>query len=231
MSSHQPVGDAVTVESGIIRFLYRPRVEQTNVSSLDDVQRLLILLAPASSPFQRLIAIGRKRFEPRARFWGFVDLILTAPDMEAALAPQVYGTRTLGLRHLPAAERFAAGDYSIDLHREHGHLRWNIGPEGNDRLAFHRRDHPTSRRVRSESQLESSADYIITIANPDPVVWGLEELPDIQGELFDEIETHVTLPSPFPPEIQSRFEGRKFAQLDSIAWLNHPGAELVFIPR
>lgn len=230
MSRNQAVEDAVTVESGIIRFFYRPRVEELHPTSLDDVQRLLILLAPAGSHFQRLIAIGRKRFEAASgRLWGFVDLVLTPKDMEAALAAQVYGTRTRGLRHLPAAERFASGDYSIALHRDHGHLRWNIEAGTNDHIGLLKRDTSATRRIRSESRLAASGDYIVTIANPDPSAWQLEELPDLQGELFDEIETHVALPTRFPRHLQSRFGPRRFAQLDSVEWLDHPGAELVLI--
>jgi len=47
--------------------------------------------------------------------------------------------------------------------------------------------------------------------------------------LFDELELHVTIPSPFPAQLQARFGGRRFVQLDSVEWLEHPGAEVVFV--
>ena len=69
----------------------------------------------------------------------------------------------------------------------------------------------------------------LAIANPDPALWGLPEPPDLQSQLFDEVELHVPVPTPFPLALQRRFRNRKYAQLDTIEWLDHPGAELVFI--
>jgi len=207
------------LEQGSATFLYRPRVEEQHADELDDVQRLLIQLSPSEGPFERLIAIGRKRL-PRSvrrdRFWGFVDLVLTAYDMNAALGAQVYGTKTKGLRHLPAARAFAAGTYELAWHNSHAHLRWTIDQFENDPIA-------------KELEPERTADYILTVANPDPVVWGFLQTPDLQSELFDDLELHVTIPTPFPPALQSRFRDRKYAQVDSPDWLNHPGAELVFL--
>jgi hypothetical protein len=208
------------LEQGSIAFLYRPRVEEQSPDELEDVQRLLLLLSPAGSAFERLIAVGRKRLPRSARrdrFWGFVDLVLTPYDMHAALGAQVYGTKTRGLRHLPAARAFAEGTYAVETHGPHSHFRWHV--EHFDR------DDP----VAVEIPLEHDADYILTIANPDPVVWGLIEPPDLQSDLFDDLEMHVPLPTPFPPSLQERFANRKYAQFDTTEWLDHPGAELVFV--
>ncbi len=210
---------AQTIEEGAITFYYRPRVEEQHADELDDVQRLILVLSPEEAQFERAIAIGRKRLPPssrRDRFWGFVDLVLTHYDMNAALGAQVYGTKTRGLRHLPAARPFATGMYEIATHDSHAHLRWNIRLEGDD---------PVAREV----EIERDADYIVTVANPDPTVWGMLEAPDVQADLFDELELHVTIPTPFPPDLQQRFRDRKFVQLDTTEWLDHPGAELVFI--
>ena len=209
----------VVLEHGSVTFLYRPRVEEQHPDDLGDVQRLLILLSPSGSPFERLIAVGRKRIPRSARrdrFWGFVDLVLTPYDMNAALDAQVYGTKTRGLRHLPATRPFASGTYELVWHGAHAHLRWTIDRFEDDPVAF-------------EIEPERHADYILTVANPDPVVWGLLETPDIQSALFDDLELHVTIPSPFPPALQTRFRDRKYAQVDSAEWLDHPGAELVFV--
>jgi len=215
---------AVAVESaleqGSVTILYRPRVEMKDPGDLGDVQRLLILLSPEGGAFQRLIAVGRKRL-PRSsrhdRFWGFVDLVLTPFDMNAALGAHVYGTTTRGLRHLPAARAFASGSYEIATHRDHAHLRWHVARITDDEpIAF-------------EADVENDADYIVTIANPDPTAWGLEEPPELQAALFDDLELHVTIPTPFPPSLQQRFGDRRYAHLDTPEWLEHPGAELVFI--
>ena len=214
------VAPETRLEHGSISFLYRPRVEEQHPDELDDVQRLLLLLSPHGHPFARLIAVGRKRIalsRHHERFWGYVDLVLTQYDMQAALGAQVYGTKTRGLRHLPAARTFAHGTYELAWHGAHAHLRWAV-----DHFAG-------SDPVAAQLVLESEADYIVTVANSDPVAWGLIEAPDLQGELFDELELHVTIPTPFPPALQARFRGRKYAQVDTPEWLDHPGAELVFV--
>lgn len=214
-----------TLEEGTVTFLYRPRVEEQHPDELDDVQRLIIVLRPDEAAFERAIAIGRKRLPPshrRDRFWGFVDLVLTPFDMHAALGAQVYGTKTRGLRHLPAARPFANGTYDIATHGTHSHLRWHIDRyEADDPIAVE--------AIAAEVDVERDADYIVTIANPDPIVWGMLETPNLQEELFDDLELHVTIPTPFPPSLQTRFRNRKFTQLDAPEWLDHPGAELVFI--
>jgi hypothetical protein len=205
---------ATTIEQGSVTILYRPRVEEQDPSDLGDVQRLLILLSPEGGTFDRLIAVGRKRIPRSAshdRFWGFVDLVLTPNDMSAALNAHVYGTK-----HLPAARAFATGSYEIAAHRDHAHLRWHVA-----RMT----DHP----IAFEADVESDADYIVTIANPDPAAWGLTEPPELQTALFDDLELHVTIPTPFPASLQQRFGNRRYTHLDTPDWLEHPGAELVFV--
>ena len=220
MTRTAAVAVANTLEQGAVTVLYRPRVEEHDPGDLGDVQRLLILLRPEGNAFERLIAVGRKRL-PRSskhdRFWGFVDLVLTPFDMSAALGAHVYGTKTRGLRHLPAARAFASGSYEIATHRDHAHLRWQVARiTDDDPIAF-------------EADVENDADYIVTIANPDPTVWGLEEPPELQTALFHDLELHVTIPAPFPPNLQQRFGDRRYAHLDTPEWLDHPGAEIVFV--
>lgn len=220
MTQPAAVEEAKTLEQGAITFLYRPRVEQQHPDALADVQRFLMVLSADGAPFERAIAIGRKRLPSthrRERFWGFVDLVLTPYDMHNALGAQVYGTRTRGLRHLPAARPFARGTYDLTWHDSHAHFRWHID-------SFDRSD-----PVAELADLERDADTIVTIANPDPAAWGLEEPPDLQSSLFDDLELHVTVPTPFPPALQQRFRNRRFVQLDSTEWLDYPGAEIVFL--
>lgn len=202
-----------TIEQGSISFLHRPRVEESADDS--DMQRLLILLSPEESAFERLLAIGRRRL-PRSsrrsdRFWGFVDLVLTAEDMSAAL-----GTQMNIQGHVPAAQKFAGGSYEICMDGGDAHLRWHVAHLEPSSAAF-------------EMQVEKDADYILTIANPDPGAWGLHEVPDLQRQLFDELELHVLLPTRFPATLQERFGNRHLLGLDSTEWLDHPGAEIVFI--
>ena len=204
------------LEEGTISFHYRPRVEEQAPEELGDVQRLLAVLAPDDGSRFRLLAIGRKVL--RERFWGFVDAVLhDRRDMEALLAAQTYGTKTLGLRHLPAARPLGSGSYFLGRHDDHTHLDYT--------LRHVVQDDPVAREIA----LPPSASYIVTIANPDPGAWGLVEAPPLQQVLFGEEEVHITLPTPFPAPLQSQFRGRRYAQLDRAEWLDHPGAELVFI--
>ena len=205
------------LESGAISFLYRPRVDETSPAEPDEVQRLLLVLQPDHESLHRVIAVGRNRSARHERFWGYVDLVLyDRRDLDAALDTQIYGTKTARLRHLPAAVPAADGDYSIEWHDDHAHLTWSISNRADD-------------GVTRELGLEREANYIITVMNPDPIAWGLLEPPSLQQELFDDLETHVVVPVPFPPRLQQRFGDRRFMQLDTPEWLDHPGAELVFI--
>ncbi len=207
-----------TVEHGSVTFLFRPRVG-TQPDELGDVQRLLILLGPENHPYERLIAIGRKRLPrsaKRDRFWGFVDLVLGSSDMAASLEAQVSTAWTRGLRHIPAAQPFAYGTYSLTTDGQQSHLRWHVDRvEPRNPIAF-------------DVDVEPDADYLVTIANPDLAAWGLAEAPDLPQTLFDELELHVPIPNPFPPPLQSRFGTRRFLHLDSSTWLDHPGTEIVF---
>jgi hypothetical protein len=200
------------LERGAITILFRPRIHRDPIESIDDVQRLMMLLQPDGSRDARLIAVGRKRL-PRAsrreRFWGFVDLVRDRRDIELALGPQTYVTKTRGRRVLPPAEAAASGTYAIATHDGHTHLAFEVTP-------------------RAGWDIERSGNYIVTVANPDPAAWGLTEAPRLQEELFPEYEVHVELPAIFPEAIQSRFEGKRY--LDATPeLLAFEGAELVFI--
>lgn len=207
-----------TIEHGSITFLYRPRINERHTDELHEVQRLLLLLSPDDCAYERLIAVGRERTVPttcRDRFWGFVDMVLTSVDMTAALSGQVYGNGASGLKHVPAAHVFAEGTYTITIHGDHSHLRWHVEQMTRDRIAF-------------EVQVERDADHLLTIANPDPAAWGLSEAPDLQTQLFDDLELHVVIPASLPPPLQRRFRDRPFTPLGSTDWLDHPGTEIVF---
>lgn len=66
------------VEEGRVYFLYRPRVNVDHPTSVDDIQRFFMILAPTSRPKApfRLLIIGKKRLpvpEKHERFFGFVE--------------------------------------------------------------------------------------------------------------------------------------------------------------
>ncbi len=209
------------LERGTISILYRPRVEHFDPEDIGDVQRILIVLAPDGTSKRRLIAVGRKRLPPatkRDRFWGFIDVLADDPrDLNAILAAQTYNTKTRGVRHLPAARPVGDGAYRLAWHDGHAHLVYALAPAESDD------------EIVRELAVEATANYIIAVANPDPAAWDLSELPELQFDLFDTAEVHVEVPTVFPPELQARFRNRKYAQLDTTDYLDHPGAELIFI--
>jgi hypothetical protein len=210
MARRREEKQARLLEHGEIGFYYRPRLDTREIQSADGVQRMLIVLCPENRRRYRVIAVGRKRMA--TRFWGFVDLVLDAPqDLHAALGAQIYGTRTSGVRHVPAAVPAASGTYTLSWQNGHGHLEWRF------------------KRVYDIDLTDGEA--IVTVANPDPSAWGLEEPPSLQFELFDDVEVHVTTPATFPPAMQSRFGDQRYLPLDSLDYIDHPGTELVFATR
>jgi hypothetical protein len=106
-----------------------------------------------------------------------------------------------------AAERRARGEYSIFEHDGHTHLSFELD------------------RAMPDINLPRRGSFIVTVMNPDPTVWQGEPHP-FQEELFDLQRPN---PTPFPPELQARFSDRRYSQLDTTAFLDYPGAELVLI--
>ncbi|HVR40241.1 MAG TPA: hypothetical protein VMU84_14190, partial [Thermoanaerobaculia bacterium] len=103
------------------------------------------------------------------------------------------------------------GAYRITWHGGHAHLVFALAI------------------VDHDEALEESGDYVVTVANPDPAAWELTESPEVQFELFEPEELHVDVMTTFPQTLQERFHDRRYAQLDTVEFLDHPGAELIFI--
>jgi hypothetical protein len=195
------------LERGTLTLLFRPRINRDQIESIDDVQRLLMLLEPDGRGHVRLIAIGRKRLPRPARherFWGFVDLVRSRRDVATALGPQTYLTKSHGRRHLAAAEVAAVGSYAVAKHDGHTHLAFDV------------------------PNVDIGGNYIVTVMNPDPTMWGFEQAPPLQEELFPEYEVHTQVPTTFPPAIQERFGERRYLDVTP-ELLDFEGAELVFI--
>ena len=199
---------AEVLEDGDIYFLFRPRVDQPHADSLEDVQRLLMVLHPRRGRRVRLLVVGRKRLPDiteHDRFWAFVDTVADRPEqLREALEPRHYRTTTRGERNQPAANPAAEGAYVIARHDDHTHLAYQLELP-------HRAGDP-----QREFSIEPEASYIVTVKNP--------QAPSPPG---------VGLPGPgkarLPAELQARFHGRRFAPLDPPDFLDLPGAELVLI--
>ncbi|HEX7746062.1 MAG TPA: hypothetical protein VF462_12465 [Micromonosporaceae bacterium] len=197
------------LEDGDIYFLYRPRVADEHVESLAEVQRLLTVLRPWRPRARtRLLVVGRKQLpeiDERERFWAFVDAVVDRPEqLQDALQPRRYPTKTRGQRYQPPARPAAEGAYAITRHDDHTHLAYQ--------LELPRRPGAPQR----ELHIEPEASYVVTVKNP--------QAPSPPG---------VGRPGPgrahFPADLQDRFRGRRFAPLDPPTFLDQPGAEIVLI--
>ncbi|HEY6138084.1 MAG TPA: hypothetical protein VI670_10015 [Thermoanaerobaculia bacterium] len=172
------------LEEGALTIIARVRVRREEIESLDDVQRMLWVLAPGNGGAQRVIVVGRKRLTKR--FWAFV----AADDALRGRA------QTLG-----------AGTYRIEGHEEHTHFDFEL--HGDCFLC-------------GEIGLQPRGSFIVSVMNPDPTRW-----PSQQEELFAS-RAEAAIATPFPPALQARFGEHRYLPL-APEFLDHPGAELVFI--
>jgi hypothetical protein len=199
---------AERLEAGDIYFLYRPRVGDDQVESLDDVQRLLIVLHPWTGQLLRLLVVGRKRLpeiSAHERGWCFVDKVVRRPvELREALDERRYRTKTRGERVQPPARPAGEGAYVIARHDDHTHLAFEL--ELPRRLG----------EVQRDLNIEAQASYIVAVRNP------LAPSPPGVGR-----------PGPGRPELPSelldRFRGRRFVPLDPPGFLDHPGVQIVLV--
>ncbi len=108
-----------------------------------------------------------------------------------------------------SAEEIGGGEYRISEHDGHSHLSYEL-------------DRHADEAIHTVFGLGRSGGFIVTVMNPDPTLWTAS----LQEELF---QGYRAAPTPFPPPLQERFDGRKYARLDTVEFLDYPGAELVLI--
>ncbi|MFP4071000.1 MAG: hypothetical protein ACLFTB_03025 [Desulfovibrionales bacterium] len=199
-----------TLERGSIYFFYRPRVEEEDPDSVEDVERMYMVLSPAQKDRYRLAVIGRKQLpDPsrsgRDKFWGFVSTVRKDPkNIDRELQGETYTTKTRGTRHLPAARPLGEGVYRILRHEDHTHFVYAL-----------ELPHDTG-DVQEEFRLEEEASYVISIKNPQkgsPQAAGLSK--DQQAE--------------FPKALQEVFRGRRFADANPPEFLDRQGTEFLLI--
>jgi hypothetical protein len=209
MAKPQKNGQVELLERGEIFFLYRPAVEEEEVKGLEDVQRFFMLLHPEGSQNHRLIIIGKKKL-PEAdktdeRYWGFVDEVLrTDKQLKEQFSPESYETKTRGDRFVGSMRPAGMGEYQLLRHGNHTHLAYELTlPE--------RRS-----EVQQELNIARSATYIISAKNPNastPRNVGLES--DQKADL--------------PKQLQEKFKGRRFINVDPPELLDHEGVEILLI--
>jgi hypothetical protein len=199
---------AQILEEGDIYFFYRPKVDEERAKSLEDVQRLLVVLRPWGVERLRLLVVGRKRLPEiteHERFWWFVDLVARTPEeLRESLGERTYETKTRGVRTQPPARPAGEGVYVIARHDGHTHMAYELEQP--------RQLGPVQRELR----IELEASYVVSVKNPQ-----VSAPPGVGRPAIGEPE--------LPPELREQFRGRRFAPLDSTNFLDYPGAEIVLI--
>jgi hypothetical protein len=163
------------IEEGRIYFIYRPKVNQDNPKSVDDVQRFFMILCPTSRKDgkSRIVAIGKKHLPSvpkRERLFGFVYSVADdAEELMKGLGVERYETKTLGTREQPAARIAGEGVYAL------------TGKEkdiGETQLAYKLELPEEPGQVQKDLEIEKEASYHISIKNPEtgsPANAGLQE--------------------------------------------------------
>ncbi|KAB8217686.1 hypothetical protein BDV33DRAFT_193399 [Aspergillus novoparasiticus] len=130
------------LEKGVIYFFYRPRVNVSEPSSVDDVARSFIVLRPTplgasldqtqgsleAGAKCRLMLLPKKKFPTsgRERDMGFVEKAgQTMKELrENFIAGEKYETSTRGERTVPEAKPYAEGVYAITSTKRASHLAY-----------------------------------------------------------------------------------------------------------
>jgi len=211
----------VMLESGLIYFFYRPRVQTGTVTGVEDVQRLYLLLCPKvhegknvsnADSVKRLIIIGRKALPPikeghtqKDRVWCFVDMVTKNIDeIDEVLGKQSYSTGTRGERTIDPARPCGEGMYALVKMQAHTHLAYVL-------------ELPTELGdVQHAFNIEKEGSYIISVKNPEvaaPTGFGLGPKEKTR----------------FPERLEKIFQGRRWSSVVDPEFLDYTGAELLLI--
>ncbi len=198
----------LVLESGLVRFFVRPRVDEHAPRSLDEVQRFVFTLTPRHHRYVRRVSVGKKRLPDvgvRERCWAYVDRVGSEADAVADLGPRSYLTKTRGVRFQAGSIEVGSGTYAIALHRDHAHLMYELEAE----------DELVGSRLRGELRLAPRASYIAAVFNP-------------ASPWRSRSEPAVPFSEPVDDALHGRFGRRRFLPLDP-ALLDVEGTELVLI--
>lgn len=199
------------LERGNLYFVYRPKVEQKTVDSLDDIQQIHIILDVHGKDWFRLIALGKKRLPARdddnQQGWGFVETVSdSAKDLEAGMRQEVYETKTRGQRTQPAVRPVGEGVYQLV-----------VDQDGQTRLLYALELPKSLGPAQQELNIEQTGNYVISIKNPDK--------PSPAGLGFQQGDRQAD----FPKKLQAEFRDRKFIPANPPEFLDYVGAEILLI--
>jgi len=209
---HEEAHEGLEVmESGNIYFFYRKKVDTKKAFSLDDVQKLYVLLWPKMDKDHhkhplRLITLSKKKLpeiSKHGKYWAFITKVApSVSDIHKDLDPFNYVTKTLGERHIEGAVPIGEGVYDIINSKKHTHLAYvlhmphDIGP------------------VQKAFNIEPEGSYVISVKNPKGAASFMSK-----GRSQAE----------YPKELQDVFENRKWNKACPITLLDRENVELLII--
>lgn len=196
------------VEQGDIYFFYRPKVNTRGVQSIDDVQRLHMVLAPDHSTTARLFLIGKKRMpeimkgksKSTAREWMMNDMSGKPKEVGEALVPLEYTTRTKGEQEQGEAIPVGEGRYAI------------FTQEDSSRLAYRLSSPKSPGKAQSQLGILAEASYIISVRNPKIDVPGF---PDAKPD--------------YPKSLEKKFADKRWIDIDDGKLLDYINAQFLLI--
>ena len=196
------------VETGDIYFFYRPKVNAENVQSLDDVQRLHVVLIPDDAQNARLFVVGKKRMpeivkgksKSTQREWMMNDMTGKPKDIGEALAPMEYETKTRGEQEQGEAIPAGEGRYAI------------FERDSSSRLAYRLSSPEKPGKAQNELGILSEASYVISVRNP---------AIDVPG--FPHSKPN------YPKRLQEKFADKRWIDIDDGKLLDYENAQFLMI--
>lgn len=208
--------NAEMLELGHIHFFYRPKVNVEEATSMQDVKRLLILLAPKDSNQNRLLIVPKKHIpnvETHERVWSFVQKVGSIDELVEGLGEEHYHTKTRGERTSPRARLLATGVYTIATHKEHSKHPHAMT---HTHLAYVLELPHTVTSLHKAFKLQHEGSFVITVKNPK------HPSPNFIG-LKDKDKPRL------PEDLQRLFEDRKFMPVNPPRLIDYPGSEIIMV--
>ncbi|KAJ9123194.1 hypothetical protein QFC22_001387 [Naganishia vaughanmartiniae] len=213
------------IEYGRIHFLYKPKVEVEHPASVDDVQRLHIILQPhkeedpSGKPvLSRMLHVGRKVLPSagkgrRQPFWAFVSAVAEdVSELHDALKESKNETKTKGIRTTGSDRLVASGPYCIVSQTAN---ETGSNPERRTSFLCYTTTLPQEPgEVQKAFNIASEGSFTLSVKNPkygDPPQAGLKNKAE------------------FPEELQSQMGDLRWHAADPASYLDYPNAEILLI--
>lgn len=188
---------------------YRKKMNVKKPSSIDDIQRLHMILVPDNHFKKRLFVVGKKRLPKIAkskakstqREWALNVLSTTKEtDIRDALIPMEYETKTKGTRIQPGSVPVAQGKYQINKE------------EHSTKLGFKLTEPKNLGKAQKELGIKKEATYVISVKNPDvKTPKYIDEKPN------------------YPKTLQKKFADKRWIDVDDKRLLDYENTQILLI--